>query len=403
MTNSEHKQGFLGELKWIAEQSKTIEVALKKVKDQCVIWRKDPLFAPDIPTDQEAVHVAYAAYGIVDSTDPANWEAEFPIMGACELAAPDVIVDELLIDKGIHVWAGMFESYKTIAAIELCAAIGEGRKVFDQFEVKRKHPIIYCCPDMPPALFQDYTRPFGLMGDTNFRWPKPNSEVFHTIDSPVLQKAVEGRVLVLDTMLDYAQIQKAYESGEWIAFFKKLRRLINVCGCVAIIMLVHPTKSGAKSNTIEPSEYLKDSVTFGGKIDVGLAFSKLPDTSQVFVQRIKGRGFKQQQFSFTIAYLDDDGNSNLDRGRFPVYLKPGEAGKKQDHVNNKGGRPKDPDIQRKIDFARTVAGSYTDKANAVNDKFGTNHGRSTVRKWLQAEMFDQDKTEVGHGTNNLNN
>ena len=89
------------------------------------------------------------------------------------------------------------------------------------------------------------THGHSVDGEKDFRWQKPTSEVFYLIDSPVLQRAVKGRILVLDTMLDYAQIQKAFESGEWIAFFKKLRRLINVCGCVAIIMLVHPTKTGA--------------------------------------------------------------------------------------------------------------------------------------------------------------
>ena len=255
-----------------------------------------------------------------------------------------MIVDDLLLKGCIHVWAGMFESYKTMATIELCAAILNSRPAFDHFTVRTQYPVIYLCPDMAPELFQEYVRPFGLMVNKDFRWQKPTSEVFYSIDSPVLQRAVAGRILVLDTMLDYAQIQKAFESGEWIAFFKRLRGLINVHGCAAIIMLVHPTKSGARSNTIDPSEYLKDSVTFGGKIDVGLAFSKLDKTSQVFVQRIKGRGFKKQQFSFTIAYLDDDGNSNLDLGRFPVYLKPGEAGRKEDHVaKDKGGRKPNPE------------------------------------------------------------
>jgi hypothetical protein len=273
-----------------------------------------------------------------DVLDPEDWREAFPKVGECELPKPEAIVDELLLKGCIHVWAGMFESYKTIAAIELCAAILDGRPAFDHFAVKHQHPIMFLCPDMSPELFQDYARPFGLLSK-NCRWQHPKSEVFYSIDSPVLQRAVDGRVLVLDTMLDYAQIQKAFESAEWIQFFKKLRSLINVCGCVAIVMLVHPTKSGARSNSIDPSEYLKDSVTFGGKIDVGLAFSKLENTSQVFVQRIKGRGFKQQQFSFTIAYLDDEGNSNLDRGRFPVYLKPGEAGKKEDHTPNAGRKP----------------------------------------------------------------
>lgn len=231
-----------------------------------------------------------------------------------------------------------------MGTIELCAAILDNRPAFDHFEVRKQYPILYLCPDMSPELFQEYVRSFGLMENKDFRWQKPTSEVFYSIDSPVLQRAVAGRILVLDTMLDYAQIQKAFESGEWIAFFKRLRGLLNVHSCVAIIMLVHPTKTGARSNSIDPSEYLKDSVTFGGKIDVGLAFSKLDKTSQVFVQRIKGRGFKKQQFSFTIAYLDDDGNSNLDHGRFPVYLKPGEAGRKEDHADrDKGGRKPNPE------------------------------------------------------------
>ena len=170
----------------------------------------------------------------------ANWEEEFPVMGQCDIAPVEVIVDELLIKGGIHVWAGRFESYKTMAAIELSKAILQNRKVFDEFEVRKQYPILYLCPDMSPELFQEYARPFGLMQDKDFRWQKPGGDTFHMIDSPVMERAVKGRILILDTMLDYAAIQKAFESGEWINFFTKLRRLVNVCGCVAIVMLVHP-------------------------------------------------------------------------------------------------------------------------------------------------------------------
>lgn len=328
------------------------------------------------------------ALGVEDVIDPDNWEEAFPIVGQCRLTPKEVIVDELLLKGCIHVAAGLFESYKTMAMVALCAAIRQGRKAFDHFEVRQKYPILYLVPDMPGELFQEYVKPFGLLEDEGFRWQDPESEVFYSIDSPVLQRAIEGRILVLDTMLDYAQIQKAFESGEWIAFFKKLRRLINVCGCVAIIMLVHPTKSGARSNIIDPSEYLKDSVTFGGKIDVGLAFSKIEDTSQVFVQRIKGRGFKGKQLTFTITHTDDAGNSYLDKGQFPVYLKPGEAGKKQDHIA-KSGRKEDSGKQQKIDFAKSVEGSLQQKADAVNEKYGSKHSKSTIHEWLKD--FDTDK------------
>lgn len=380
------KEEWLKEIKWLAEQARK-QPALAYLNAKTTLERWKQAGNQNLPTEKEVRHAVSDALGVEDVIDPDNWREAFPKVGECELAKPEAIVDELLLEGCIHVWAGMFESYKTIAAIELCTAILDKRPAFDYFTVKQQHPITFLCPDMSPELFQDYARPFGLLSK-DCRWQDPKSEVFYGIDSPVLQRAVTDRILVLDTMLDYAQIQKAFESAEWVAFFKKLRRLINVCGCVAIIMLVHPTKTGARSNTIDPSEYLKDSVTFGGKIDVGFAFSKLDKTSQVFVQRIKSRGFKQQQFSFTIAYLDDAGNSNLDKGRFPVYLKPGEAGKKEDHVA-KAGRKEDPARQCKIEFARNVDGSLQQKADAVNEKFGSSHTKSTIHKWLNESLpFD---------------
>ena len=53
------------------------------------------------------------------------------------LPKPEVIVDELLLKGCIHVWAGMFESYKTMATIELCAAILDNRPAFDHFTVTK--------------------------------------------------------------------------------------------------------------------------------------------------------------------------------------------------------------------------------------------------------------------------
>lgn len=68
------------------------------------------------------LRVVHAVYGIEDVLDPDDWEEAFPKVGECELPKPEVIVDELLLKGCIHVWAGMFESYKTMATIELCAA-----------------------------------------------------------------------------------------------------------------------------------------------------------------------------------------------------------------------------------------------------------------------------------------
>ena len=335
-----------------------------------------------------------AKYGVEVTGDVDNWENEFPALSECEFEAPQVIVDDLLIKGNIHVAAGRFEAFKTMALIELVSAILDQRPVFDHFTVQQRYPVLFLCADMSPELFDQYASPFDLRKHgSDLRVKKANGGI-PDITDPVLQKAVRGRILILDTMLDFAKIQKAFESGEWITFMQNLRDLMTVHGCISIVMTAHATKAGAKSNTIDPSEYLKDSVTFGGKIDVGYAFSKLDGTSQVFVERIKSRGFKRA-LSFTITVNDGDGESNLDRGRFPVYLKPGEAGKKQDHVV-KPGPKNDPDLNHKSELARNTSGSLQDKANAVNAKFGTNHDRSTISRWLKKPSlnFDEKQLEI---------
>ncbi len=163
--------------------------------------------------------------GCSDYLDP---EVEFPAL--CDTPKKEVepIVEDMLLKDCIHVGAGAFESFKTTAAIELCAAILGNRDAFEYFKVLQRHPILFCCPDMGASLFDDYAAPFGLREfGKDFRVQRDDTEVFHGIDSPVLQAAVRGHILFLDTMLDYARIQKAFESSEWIEFFAKLRLLIS--------------------------------------------------------------------------------------------------------------------------------------------------------------------------------
>jgi hypothetical protein len=317
-----------------------------------VIWEPDVEggdldHLSELPNDMHVVifHRFSDHYGVVveGDVDPENWEGEFPPLASLQFDPPAVIAEDLFIQGNIHVLAGRFEAFKTMGLIEASDAILSERPVFDHFMVKHRFPIMFLCADMSPELFSDYAAPFNLRkhGD-DFRVLNPKGHIMHAIDSPVLQRAVRGRILILDTMLDFAKIKEAFQSGEWITFMQKLRELITIHGCIAVIMTAHATKTGAKSNTIDPSEYLKDSVTFGGKIDIGFAFSKLENTSQIFVERIKSRGFKKP-LSFTITVNDEEGNCNFDRGRFPVCLKPGEAGKKEDHVvRDKGGRRPNP-------------------------------------------------------------
>lgn len=321
----------------------------------------------EIETLAQSQHIAQSAKlrlklalpEILPTPGPDDWKKEFTPLTEWELPDTVEIVQDMIIEGGITCFAGLFESYKSMAAFELSAAILQERPAFDYFTVYRHCEILFLCPDMPPGLFKKYASCFGLHNDPQFRAISPVSDIFAGIDHPSLQAAVRGRILILDTMLDYARIKDAFRSDEWVVFFQKLRELIRVYGCIAIVLITHPTKAGARNSEIDPTEFLKDSVTFGGKLDIGFAFRK-PDRKlgKLFVERIKGRPFEGKSLTFTVASHDDNGQSYISRGRFPIYDKPEAAGELRDHLqNNRSGRKSNltPEIHEQIDgFLRTA-------------------------------------------------
>jgi len=288
---------------------------------------------------------------------PEGIEAAFPAMCDSEDVAPaQVIVAELLIRKGIHVWAGLFESYKTMFGIEMSSKLLGSLLVANHFALcpdtkdaewgdereafLRGVEVLWLNLDMPHGLLKQYASPFGLAKNKRFRWNDPkNASDILGIDDPRIPLAVKGKVLFIDTMLDLANIRNAFESSEWVTFFKKLRRLITEHGCEAVVLIAHPTKASQKTNDIDPASYLKDSVTFGGKVDVAFAFRNVPKTGTVHVERIKGRGFKDREFSFSLAITDNEGNSHLDRGEFPVVVQPEAKVPFADKAAKKPGPP----------------------------------------------------------------
>ena len=339
-------------------------------------------------------------WGVEVTGDVDNWESEFPALADVEKEIQEVIVDDMLIKGNVHVVSGPPEAFKTMGLIELSSAVLDERPVFDLLKVNRRYPILFLCADMSPVQLDEWASPFNLRkhgGD--FRVMKGNTGLPNVTD-PVLQKAAEGRILILDTMLDFAKIQKAFESGEWNTFMQHLRELITVHGCIAVLMTAHATRAEVKSDsdTINAAQYFKDSVTFHGKTDIGFGCKVLKDTSQVKWERIKGRGFKYNKFSFTVAVYDEEGKSNLDRGRFPVCTRPEDMKQLSEQRKVQNGRKANPDRKAKIEFAlefakRVKGSSEREIADAVNAKFDSNHGHSTISEWVRKSLFDHDNTQ----------
>lgn len=334
-------------------------------------------------------------YGIEVTGDVDGWETEFPSLADVKQETQEVIVDNMIIKGNVHVVSGPPEAFKTMGLIELSSAILDERPVFDLLKVNCRYPILFLCADMSPVQLDEWAAPFNLRKHgADFRVMKGNAGIPNITD-PVLHKAVQGRILILDTMLDFAKIQKAFESGEWNTFMQNLRELITVHGCIAVLMTAHATRAEVKSDsdTINAAQYFKDSVTFHGKVDIGFGCKVLKDTSQVKWERIKGRGFKYNKFSFTVAVYDQDGNSNLDRGRFPVCTPP-ERMKQLNEARSKNGRKTNPDKQQKLEFLRTTTGSLQERTEKMNAQFGSDHDRSTAQRWLKESEFDSNQGDT---------
>lgn len=330
-------------------------------------------------------------------------DVEFPAL-CDEVYEPlEPLIEGLMFRKTKVVIAGMFESYKTIMGIDIADKVSGDKdgqccgRVFEQFKVAFHCPVVYYCLDMNPALFDEYARPWNLRGKgKRLRVRRSKSDVFLGISSDVLKKAVQGSLLILDTMWDFANIKEAFQSAEWVTFFRQLDDLIRLHGCEGIIILTHPNKSSAKSSNVVAADFLKDSVTFGGKIDGGYAASNLEGTSLVYVERIKGRGFKDK-LSFRLSVRDEEGNSFLDRGMFPVWGEPNDVKSKSEAQGNpKGGNPGDPERQAKMSWMEgkikvdVLSGEWGPKAwaEALDEQFpsknGKKHKESTVKVWLSA-------------------
>jgi len=302
---------------WLRPRTVVSLFQSEKYLDRFLGRLSEPITFYSVNAHQPGIAVR-PGYGEPESQGPI-----FTPLSSWDVAPMREIVDDLLIEGGIHVFAGLFESYKSMAALELAASLLAGRPAFGHFET---HPenvdgVVYLCLDMPHGLFLTYAKNFGLDKEPRFQASGPSSSAFVAIDDARLREEVRGKVLVVDTMLDVAKIQDAFQSAEWVEFFSKTRILLETHGCKAVVLIAHPTKTGARSSSIDPSEYLKDSVTFGGKIDVAFGFRKIDNTAKVQVERIKGRGF-ERPIKFSLASHDEQGNSWISRGQFPVADPP---------------------------------------------------------------------------------
>ena len=337
----------------------------------------------------------------VDAARPA-WMEAFP--PASEFADLELKADLLI---PITILASPSENYKTMFAVELCRSLLTGERTCDYFEVERKvASVVYCCPDMSFELLMKYVRPFGLDQRPGFHIRTMKQGEILTPDHPYVKAAArDGSYVVLDTMNYFTGADDDNNPQQLNKFIVKLRHLVDFCNSPGCMVLAHPTKSGVMSSEINVTEWVSGTYAKIGTVDTIFCLKKLlledgVTPCSVYISREKSRPFWGVRCDpFTLTLFDGEG-SLLDRGRFPIGMKPGTAPRLADLIvkKNKGGRPEDPAKAKKVEWIKSFLKlpeherrrpSGSQVARHLNKTFRSIHDEKTIRTWIKEIAADE--------------
>jgi hypothetical protein len=198
------------------------------------------------------------------------------------------------------------------------------------------------------------------------------------LNDPMLLELIPGADIFIDTAVRYLEgDENAVKDVRVLT--ENILNLLAV-GARSVWVAHHAPKGFENASTMTLQNMFRGSGEFGAALTnaYGLCTEDALTTKLRF-HCICGRDLDE--------YIPDmilQGSPYLyDIGNFKVVSVDAEPFK------GKGGAPSDSLKQQKIDYARSILGSYQEKTNAVNAKFGSNHKKSTIYEWLQP--FDADK------------
>ncbi len=153
----------------------------------------------------------------------------------------------------------------------------------------------------------------------------------------------------------------------------------------------HSPKAFKDVTDITTQNVLRGTGEFAAFPDIIFGVLKTNDeTSRLYIKCTDARDDDEYLGDFEVEmrpWIDETGDMKL-------VVPPGTGTPLREQRRNKSGPKTDPVRQAKIDFAQSIDGSLQAKADAVNAKYGSNHDKSTISKWLKkAKPFDSDQGE----------
>lgn len=350
---------------------------------------------PDLPI--YIFHWDYRAdkWGIEREGCSGSWQTRFHTKSEA-LTVPenvDVVVRGLCNVGSVSMWGALPKHGKSYLFLSLMKALLSGKPWLDYFEVSQSKRVVYLVPEVGLRGVMKRLRKLGMVDYLYDPVANPEGRLFIQtlssrdklkLDDSALLQAVQGADVFVDPIIRYIEGEENNASDQRI-LSNKLLALISA-EARSVFCAHHSPKAFKDVTDITTQNVLRGTGEFAAFPDIIFGVLKInEETARLYIKCTDARDDDEYLGDFEVEmrpWIDETGDLKL-------IVPPGTGTPlREQRRNNKSGPKLDPDRQAKIDFAKSVDGSYQDKADAVNEKFGSKHSKSTVSGWFKE--FDED-------------
>jgi hypothetical protein len=326
------------------------------------------------------------------------WDTQSEMTDEKEL--PDVV--KHIAHEGESTWIfGYAKHGKTWIMLCVVKALLTGEPLFNvpNLEVPRKsRRVIYLCPEASRTSLRKRLKMLGLIEYLYDPITNPTGRLYLrslskgpklNLDAPELLAMTKGADIFIDTAIRYMEGDEN-SSGDVKVLTENILNLLAM-GARSMWVAAHSGKSFASATEITLENCARGSSEFAAALTNAIGVVQLDkEKNLIHFHFIDGRDMDEPVADMHLQgrpYLYDTGNFQVTENVEPFKGR-----------NSKSGPKDDPARQSKIDFAKSVDGSYQEKAAAVNEKFGSKHSKSTISEWLkedeQGKHFKEGLTTV---------
>jgi hypothetical protein len=337
-------------------------------------------------------------WGVEREAGAGNWQSCFHTKTEA-LTLPenvDVVVRGLCNVGSISIWGALPKHGKSYLFLSIMKALLSGRPWLDHFEVSKARRVVYLVPEVGLRGVMKRLRKLGMVDHLYDPATNPGGRLYIQtlsskeklkLDEAALLLAVQGADVFVDPLIRYIEGDENKAADQRI-LSNKLLDLISA-EARSVWCAHHSPKAFKDVNDITTQNVLRGTGEFAAFPDTIFGVLKTDDvTSRLYIKCTDARDDDEHLGDFEVEmrpWIDDTGDLKL-------IVTPGAGTPLREQKRASAGRKVDPDKQAKIEFAKTVDGSLQEKADAVNEKFGSNHNKSTVSRWLNGVEFDQSLT-----------